>query len=185
MKFRNRMTAGLLIIALLMCIIPAANATSGDMGIAPASILPRFITLDDVSVSSTTLYDDKTDTLLKGTVVNWEDSYSYKGWVRISYYRDGEGSKQTGYIPGDFVCPYGECFRITAQNGLHLRETASTSANSLGVIPYNTLVRIHGGTFSNGWGQCTVLEGTYEDLKGYVSQSYVTEYTGVYDWWTN
>ena len=153
--------------------------------VAPRSEISRFITLDYVDVSSSTSYNYAFDTLPKGTIVRWEDGYSYNGWVKISYYKYGSGSKITGYVPSTLVCPYGECFYTTAQSGLHLRKSSSASSESLAVIPYNTFVQIHSGTFTNGWGRCTVLEGTYDGLSGYVSQSYVSQYNGVYNWWTN
>jgi len=166
--------------------MPFAFAVSGNKEVPVRGETPRFITIEDnVKVCKSTQTSTQFDTLSKGTVVVWENMYSSSGWVKIAYYKNGTGSRIVGYIPGTQVCPYGECFYTTAQSGLHLRESATTDSDSLAVIPYNTFVQIHSGTFTNGWGRCTVLEGTYALLSGYVSQSYVSQYNGVYNWWTN
>lgn len=185
MKLKRKMIAWLLVVAAFASIAPVclASSNNGDDGIMPLDELPLFVTLDYTGARLNP-YSGITDyTLPKGTVVLWTGETASGGWMKVSFYMNGNGSEIIAYVPGSLICPRGECFYTTASNGLNLRESASTSSQIKATIPYNTFVRIHSALFTNGWGYCTVMEGTYRGYTGYVSEDYVAKYDGIYNWW--
>ena len=185
MKKRKFFSIAILLVAIVSALLPVCSAleNTAPIEVVPTSELDLYITLVSVRVYANSDGSGYIETFNKGTVVLLTGYVN--NYAQVEYYHNGEGEKIVGYFKGPH-CPRGGCYYTTAVNGLNLRDAPSTiTGNIICTIPYNTFVYIASGSFPNGWGDCTVLEGSYHGERGYVSEDYVAKYDGIYDWWYN
>lgn len=176
MKLLKKSVTMLCIIALVCSL--AATCFAADIGdiYSPMQLFAAstdYLTLANVRVRSGpgTNYAIVTD-LVKGTTVTGDGASG--DWIHITY-----DENVSGYIRRDLLCVKTRCYVTTAENGLNMRSTASTSGTILGTIPYNTFVEVTGRSSDGAWAYVLVREGTLEDRGGWVSTTYLQKYNGI------